>query len=176
MKSKSSELIIGISLNINNNNSYNVLNTRPYAGSSTSILSFYSSAQPLRKAGSTVTLILQLRKLRFKMVVTFPIIPFYRSGNKDPERASHCPRTHKWLTDQNLIPSLPDLHALNHSCFLLSKTPLNSGQPHKKLQGVFGPGEAVVNVTSLCAPAADQLMSERQILKAPSLQRVMGTR
>lgn len=48
--------------------------------------------------------------------------------------------------------------------------------PNKKLQGVFGAGEAVVNEMSLCALAADQLMSERQMLKAPSLQRVMGTR
>lgn len=51
----------------------------------------------------------------------------------------------------DLITSLPDLHTLKNSCFLLSKTLFNSGQPHKKLQGIFGAGEVVVNVTSMCS-------------------------
>lgn len=88
--------------------------------------------------------------------------------------------THKQVGDQNLVPRLADFHALNHSCFLPSKTQAshstNSGKAHKKLQGVFGAGETAVNVMSLRALAADQLMGERQTLKALSLPRVMRAR
>lgn len=76
-----------------------------------------------------------------------------------------CLRTYKQAREQNLAPRLPALHALNHNCFLPSKTRAShsttSGQAHKKLQGAFGAGETVVNVTRLPALAAEQLMGEK---------------
>lgn len=76
------------------------------------------------------------------------------------------------VTDQNLIPR-SDLHALNHNSFLLSKSHAHHSTvagPCKKLKVVFRAGDTVVNM-SPCALAADQLMGEKQKLRAPSLLR-----
>lgn len=98
--------------------------------------------------------------------------------------ASHLSEDTQQVTDQNLIPRLSDLHALNHNSFLPSKThtnhSTNSGRAWKKLQVLFRAGDAVVNMRSPCGDcvslAADELMGKRQTLKAPSLLKVMRAR
>lgn len=82
------------------------------------------------------------------------------------------------LTDQNLIPRLPDLHALSHSCFLPSKIhashSTNSCWAFTRLQRVAG--ETTGNMMSPRTLAGDQLMGERQTLKVPSLPRAASVR
>lgn len=109
--------------------------------------------------------ILQTRN-KFKIVKAFPPLSYFIPGNKDPERASHLPEDIQRVTDQNLIPRLPDLHALNHTVsFLPSKIQAshstNSCRVFWRLQGVSGAGETTVNAMSPRALEAEQLMGER---------------